>query len=429
MKLRILAAALFLTAQATAQLGWFQHSSLGVHGSTPVRVVATAQGLLAVAGSDSATFPLALTAYRWQTPGYWLPVGSTAFPPGHVLAQVVHDRGRGVTIVRMKRIDQVVTNLTYAWNGTAWSVVSPTLIGGVTPIIGQAPPSCWPIAYDEVTQLVFVITNGETYQLDAVGWSRQNVAGIQPSVAMNRGTFAYNPLRMTMVLLSFNTMWEFDAQYYTWTWFANAPISQFDDDLIWDPSVQKLHTGSFEYNGSTWSTVANGPSSVAFDTVSQQMVGYNGNSFVYGTRTPAYSITPFGTGCPSSLGLPQLVVPREAVLAGIGGNAVIELNNIPQVPAAIPYLAIGFSNTTFGGGLLPYNLAPYGFNGCYLNVSPDWFSLGIGGLFGNGRWYFTAPLYNPAYLGMHFYVQGMVSHMFGGISMSVGMDCMIGVGN
>lgn len=428
---RAITSLVILAASAPAQLGWFIHSSIGLHAQTPLLVVATAQGLQAVAGADGAVSPgpsMALTVYQ-QRPGYWLPVGSTGFPAGHVLSQIVHDLGRGVTIVRLRRADHVPSNLTYEWNGTAWSTVSTTLHGGVTPWIGTAPPSIWPIAYDEATQLVFLVTNTETYQLDASGWSRQQIAGIQPSVQMEHGTFAYNPLRSTMTLVAYNTMWDFDAVYYTWTWYGNAPIWPFDDSMVFDPTVNRLHTGSYEWDGTQWSTVIGGPSTVAFDAVSQQLVGYSGGSFFYATRTPAYSITPFGNGCPNALGMPQLVVPREAVLAGVGGSAVIELNNIPQVPLAVPYLAIGFSNTAWGGGPLPCNLAPFGYSGCYLNVSPDYFSLGIGGTYGNGRWLFSAPLYSPAYLGMHYYVQGMAVELFGGASCSQGMDCMIGVGS
>ncbi|MEE2888576.1 MAG: M36 family metallopeptidase, partial [Planctomycetota bacterium] len=126
---------------------------------------------------------------------------------------------------------------------------------------------------------------------------------------------------------------------------------------------------------------------------------------------------PMGSGAFARSGL----VSRSSfrvLCAGGGGNAVPLLSNdglpeighsfdvtIEQGRANAPATLLnGISNTVWGGGALPFSLAPLGASGCDLLVSPD-YALGIA-LDSQGKGQVTFPVPNvPAYFGLKVHHQ------------------------
>jgi hypothetical protein len=75
----------------------------------------------------------------------------------------------------------------------------------------------------------------------------------------------------------------------------------------------------------------------------------------------------FGFGCSQ-----RALLPMADVTAGrpqLGGS--FTLGTVAMIPGSLVGVAFGGSNTSWSGGALPWSLAPIGFPGCDLYVSPD----------------------------------------------------------
>jgi hypothetical protein len=106
--------------------------------------------------------------------------------------------------------------------------------------------------------------------------------------------------------------------------------------------------------------------------------GYNGpvlaDQWDYQTNAIANE-TPFGTGCPTSTGVPTLTATGRPWL---GDTLNLNLGNIP--PTGLSLLIAGLSNTTWQGGALPAPLGAYGFPACALLVAGDAQIFVVGGI-------------------------------------------------
>lgn len=115
--------------------------------------------------------------------------------------------------------------------------------------------------------------------------------------------------------------------------------------------------------------------------------------------TVTASYTPFGTGCAGNAGTPTLAAPS---LPWFGSNFQVQLQNLPN--NALAWLAIGFSNTQWAGGSLPFDLGAFGVNGCRLYASGD---LVIGTMATGSTATFDIPLMLPSLIGTTFFNQGL----------------------
>src|SRR5262249_11343951 len=115
----------------------------------------------------------------------------------------------------------------------------------------------------------------------------------------------------------------------------------------------------------------------AFDTVANRTFVFgaaaNGlllnenETWSYGP-VDAATIAPFGGACAGSAGAPSLSTDNGS-LPWLGDTLALA---VEPVPANAPVLlALGFSNTTFGGAALPAPLDAIGMTGCTLFVSID----------------------------------------------------------
>lgn len=73
----------------------------------------------------------------------------------------------------------------------------------------------------------------------------------------------------------------------------------------------------------------------------------------------------FGPGCPGSLGVPR---NTATALPQIGATLVVECTHLPM---SMAFLSIGWSNTAWSVGPLPFDLTALGLPGCALRVSND----------------------------------------------------------
>lgn len=108
----------------------------------------------------------------------------------------------------------------------------------------------------------------------------------------------------------------------------------------------------------------------------------------------------FGSGCPGSLGISNLVNNAPPTL---GSTLSVTVNNLP-LSAAI--MLLGFSKTMSGLGALPLDLGSFGAPGCNLRVSAD-ASLLILGTGNQASWALNIPA-NSSFLGVKLYNQAVV---------------------
>lgn len=116
----------------------------------------------------------------------------------------------------------------------------------------------------------------------------------------------------------------------------------------------------------------------------------------------AGAFTPFGTGCAGSNGTPYLFGPVTPL---VGRDVPMIVANVP--PSAVPFVALGLSNTMWHASPLPLHLAVFGAPGCNALISPDVLLLANNY---NGTAYttFSIPPGLPPSLVPLLYAQGIV---------------------
>lgn len=114
---------------------------------------------------------------------------------------------------------------------------------------------------------------------------------------------------------------------------------------------------------------------------------------------PAF-YTNFGPGCPSSLGVSQLI---PATLPRIGQTLFVIVNNMP---VNLGLMLTGTSSVVSGFGPLPLNMTPFGITNCTLRVSPDFLTTLTGG--GGSASYSLAIPNLVSILGAQFWQQPFV---------------------
>jgi len=83
--------------------------------------------------------------------------------------------------------------------------------------------------------------------------------------------------------------------------------------------------------------------------------------------SPAATYTPFGSGCPGSLGVPTFA-PTPGSRPTLGSTLSMTIGNLP---ANIAIVATGLSNTMSNGLPLPMDLGSVGMPGCLLLIDPQ----------------------------------------------------------
>jgi hypothetical protein len=117
------------------------------------------------------------------------------------------------------------------------------------------------------------------------------------------------------------------------------------------------------------------------------------------------SWTPFGIGCTGPVGIPPRLALAPLREPWLGDTMTLLLSGIPVGPGAV--VLIGFSDTTWNGVGLPFDLGVIGMFGCRLYVRPDYgtSAMNVGG--GNATWSVTIPN-QPQLAGGRFWNQALV---------------------
>lgn len=164
----------------------------------------------------------------------------------------------------------------------------------------------------------------------------------------------------------------------------------------------------------------------------EQIVGFVGNaastyllSLGVVTRPLLASDQRFGSGCTTSFG-PLALRWRQAWMGmTIGQLPVIECPNVPL--GSVCWYLYGFSNTSYLGVPLPYNLAPHGSPNCNVYQSIDFTVLGAPDA--SRVWAHTidATSWSLDFVGMNLYLQAMFLNPNGVLKTSDSLKTVIGI--
>ena len=120
---------------------------------------------------------------------------------------------------------------------------------------------------------------------------------------------------------------------------------------------------------------------------------------------PTATTEPFGTGCPSSAGIPMLAAAPGS-LPFINNTFTVELTSLPTTTNHQTFVVVGLSKTTWAGFTLPQDLGFVGIPGCTQYVSID-ASVLLPTDSGMNTW--DIPIPNDQSLdGLVFFLQGVV---------------------
>jgi hypothetical protein len=277
---------------------------------------------------------------------------------------------------------------TWLWDGAQWSA----------PPVSVSPPPRWShsMTFDPVRQEVLLfggmVIAGSIFLQDTWTWNgstwQQRTPASSPSARMGAG-LAFDRARGRAVLFgggggSQADTWEWDGT----NWLLQAPAHSPPRvlcALVFDEARRRCVLTldePWEWDGVDWiarspapTAIRNGPAVAVYDPRTARVLcmgGFDGITPVaaiqdYGPVAPA-AIAPFGSGCAGSAGTPVLHA-NGGSLPWLGDTLALA---VEPVPANAPVLlAVGFSNTTFGGASLPASLDALGMTGCSLLVSID----------------------------------------------------------
>jgi hypothetical protein len=384
-----------LCAAAMAQSNW---SLMGLTGPSPRGQPGLAfdsqRGCTVLFGglAMNATGPVTL-GDTWEWDGaVWSQRRPVTAPPPRFGHAMVHDSARNRTVLYGGSTDTD----TWEWDGIHWARVSTV-----------GPPSTYGHAMTFDSSRGRTVLYGgagaggsDTWEWDGFAWTQ--VATGMPLARMF-SAMAFDSVRNRVVMFGgtvdqiagLGETWEWDGT--TWMLMAaNGPPRRMAHAMTYDRSrrvtvlcggidhnpAQIIHGDDWEWDGSTWTSGATaapfGPrtsAALAYDSARRRAVLFGGETVnasgaVFlgdtweGSGTPIAQALPFGTGCGSP---PLTLTPAVGAPPGIGATAQAALSN---VPTPVAFVALGWSQTTFGQFALPLYLGGFGIP-CYLLQSAD----------------------------------------------------------
>ncbi len=345
-------------------------------------------------------------------------------PPARELHAMCYDANLGRAIVVGGRSPSGLNPTgIWGWNGTQWSAV----VGGQIGLTGREQPA---MAFDEGLGRV-VLFGGQlqndtwprdTWEWDGVAWTQRFPTHV-PNIRI--GQMAYDRERGVTVLYGRNNFsgndisetWEWDGNDWTLVPtplvpFAFGPIAYHDGRqrvVLFRNGSGETPLRTWEYDGVTWDLILDAPRPASFDnqlayhSPTDALISYGGQNstltWAYVPR-PVGSLTPFGSGCLGTGGIPQLALapgqePR------LGASIAIEISSLP--PTTTAFGLLGGSDSDYQGLPLPAPLGVIGMTGCSLLVSPE-ATVGVPTLGGIGVWLLAIPD-RPELAGTEFFVQ------------------------
>jgi hypothetical protein len=269
----------------------------------------------------------------------------------------------------------------------------------------------------------------DTWEYDGTNWQQRFPLSFPPPRSQH--AMAFDSARGVVVLFGGRTdladTWEYDGVIWQQRFPSAAPAPRLAPSMAYDPArgVTVMTGGqsafawsdTWEWNGSEWrqqvmpmpTMFARSASSMVFDSFRGRMVLFAGEDGGGGklSDTQEYfhpsGYSPFGTGCPGSMGY-AILGTSTTLPALLGAQLSAQIYNVPTNTLIV--MVTGFSNAQWTGGSLPASLAGLGMPGCDLLVSPDVLEplLAVG----NTAQYALQLPGDPSFLGLVFHQQGLV---------------------
>lgn len=321
---------------------------------------------------------------------------------------------------------------TWDWDGVDWTDRTPALL----------PPARYdyPIAFDSLRHRLVLFGGGvggvgasfdDTWEFDGLQWHQLAPAASPPMRA--RHEMAFDATRGRTVMFGgtspswfvFGDTWEWNGTDWSQRFPAHAPRSRFEQSMTFDSLRHRVvlfggggngvdNNDTWEWDGSDW-TLRNATNlpreraflSLTYDVARDRLVMFGGGGYI-GFQNDTWEMAPvghpasytrFGQGCAGHFGVPSLDLFRGRPV--LGTTMTLACTNLP--PDHFTTLWLGFSNTNWLGGALPFDLGAFGMTYCTLYVSNDYVTTLLNW---GGTAYFQLTIPNqPQLVGLPFYTQ------------------------
>jgi len=376
----------------------------GLHG------VSDGSGML-VFGGITVSSPMAFSNEMWRFDGTtWTNLTPAQSPPARDWYASSYDLGRGRYVLFGGRVLSGTAGVdigdTWEFDGTTWTQATPA----VSPSARRWTAMCYDATLGK-TVLFGGSANGTTFHGDTWTWDGTAWTQLTPATSPSpraRGWLEWDFVRNRAIYYGGKNTTANTALAETWSWDGstwsqitttvapgwNAGNGLISYGMTFDVLRDRIvlfggtrTTGgvsnlTYEFTGSDWllhntgGLVGRTGPAVAFVAATGKTYtfgGYNGSAFAGDTFEyqtddwPAY--TSFGAGCAGPGGVPTLGNTASPWLGETHHTAIGGLD-----PASLCFGLIGFSNTLWSGGALPFPLqflyAQTAAN-CQLLVSPD----------------------------------------------------------
>lgn len=322
---------------------------------------------------------------------------------------------------------------TWAWNGTDWTDLTPATL---------PPYRVWPtIAFDSARARLVMFGGGfdgagasfdDTWEWDGALWLQRTPAVTPPMRA--RHEMAFDPVRGRTVMFGgtsaswyvYGDTWEWDGINWIQRFPVHSPRNRFEHSMTFDSLRNRVvlfagggngsdDNDTWDWDGIDWTlrNTANRPlprayQSLTYDMARDRLVMFGGGGFIPPqnetwelapqTLNPA-QYTLFGQGCAGHFGVPALGVSSGMPI--LGTTMQLACTSLP--PDHFTTMWLGFSNTSWIGGSLPFDLGTLGMTYCTLFVSNDYVAPQLNW---GGTACFNLAIPNaPMLLGVRFYNQ------------------------
>jgi hypothetical protein len=305
----------------------------------------------------------------------------------------------------------------FEWDGADWYSISSIWPMGPHVCYSGLTAVTYELMYDRVRGEAVVLAVAPS--LPPTTWTLTNGAWqiraslVVPPIAyggLARGYFDESRQRCVLVLSSPPSMWEWNGLSGNWSQcfpqYLGYPILQSTfGPVAYDPNSavgiglgvdQPYTTRTLAYGTCDIELMALGAMpavrtnyAIAFDRQRGKFVMQGGSGYADTWELdlgPSASYSLFSAGCLGSRGVPTLATNG---FVPVGGQTMfVQVNNLPFT--APTFMFLGFSDTTYAGLALPFDLNVLGAPGCNLRVSGDQLS-GVTNVLGVGLWQFPVP--------------------------------------
>ena len=363
-----------LVLAATSGLAFAQWAQKAPATSPAARIgaamtyVPTNAGLVLFGGSTSASINNQTWVYDGVT---WSQLAPAASPTARSGAQMVYDPLRGVAVLYGGLASMISisppNSQTWEWNGTTWTLATPTAHAGNRMNYGLCYDSVRGrvVMYGGATTQLITTPNNQTWEYEGTTWTLTTTTG-NPGPRERPAMCFHDGLGKAVLFGGYDgstlsdQTWLYDGVAGTWTQVVipgAKPSARNAATLVYDTArnLCVLHGGqdtagvlsdTWTFDGTSWTlqpTTTQGvrDHAMAFLPVNNQVVKFGGfvtGPFVLSNETWEIGSGIYGAGCAGSNGVPTLAAANAPL---IGQGWTLNVGNLnPTFSTAI--LAFGF---------------------------------------------------------------------------------------